>query len=140
MRACLRRRVHTSCRTEKHIEPRQPLSSLHAARHASRLPGALSPVNPWLLGARGNGLCCIANWWSLVSCGDRGRHTFQSKHSICKCGKTTNSKRVSYIRLRNGMLSLHRVCLRNTGLRLNTHIYTLQLQAAVRHSPVLLRK
>lgn len=68
MRACLRRRVHTSCRTEKHIQLRQPISSLHAAYRVC--PRALSPVNPWLLGARGNGLCCIANWWSLVSCGD----------------------------------------------------------------------
>lgn len=28
------------------------------------------PVNPWLLGAMGKGLCCIASWWSLVSCGE----------------------------------------------------------------------
>lgn len=28
------------------------------------------PVNPWLLGAMGNGPCCIASWWSLVSCGE----------------------------------------------------------------------
>lgn len=28
------------------------------------------PVNPWLLGAMGKGLCCIASWWSFVSCGE----------------------------------------------------------------------
>lgn len=28
------------------------------------------PVNPWLLGAMGKGLCCIASWCSLVSCGE----------------------------------------------------------------------
>lgn len=28
------------------------------------------PVNPWLLGAMGKVLCCIASWWSLVSCGE----------------------------------------------------------------------
>lgn len=60
--------------------------------------------------------------------------TLQSKHCICKCYmgaksllrefKIKNLKRVSYIRLRNGMLSLHRVCLQNTGFRLNTHTHT----------------
>lgn len=28
------------------------------------------PVNPWLLCAMGKGLCCIASWWSFVSCGE----------------------------------------------------------------------
>ena len=27
-------------------------------------------MNPWLLGAMGKGLCCMASWCNLVSCGD----------------------------------------------------------------------
>lgn len=31
------------------------------------------PWKPWLLCAIGKGLCCMASWWSLVSCWNNGR-------------------------------------------------------------------
>lgn len=34
------------------------------------IPPRALPVKPWLLGARGKGLCCMASWWSFVSWGE----------------------------------------------------------------------
>lgn len=125
---------------------RQPISSLHAAYRVC--PRVLSPVNPWLLGARGNGLCCIANWWSLVSCGDTdishyspsacviwGRNPF-----VENCGKIRTEKGVLHQAEEWHVVPAPRMPAKHGFEIKHTHTHTLQLQAAERRSPVLLRK
>lgn len=56
------------------------------------------PVNPWLHVAMGNGPCCMASWWSLLSCGEISEEEdCESERGDRRNGENRNSRGKSKI-------------------------------------------
>lgn len=93
------------------------------------------PVNPWLHVAMGNGPCCMASWWSLLSCGEiseeedcesergdrrrnggniterKAKHTIQSIETATR--RNTQSRNTTSITACRSVIILPRFCVHN---------------------------